>query len=68
MNIMGNYTNYEWFLKEDFSRYAGDWIAIIDKQVVANGKDAEKVISCTKKEYPNKRPLITKIKDKLSIL
>ena len=30
------YVNYEWFLKEDFSRFAGKWVAVINKKVVAD--------------------------------
>ena len=65
---MESYRNYEWFLKEDFSRYAGKWLAIIDKKVVASGEDVNKIIKEVKKEYPNKRPFVTKIRDKLSVL
>ncbi len=66
--MIDSYTNYEWFLKKDLSKYAGSWIAIIDKKVVANGKNINKVITSTKEKYPNKRPFITKIRNKLSIL
>lgn len=66
--MMNNYVNYEWFLKQDLSNYAGMWIAIIDKQIVANNKNINKIMEVVKKNYPNKRPLITKINNKLSIL
>ncbi len=54
--------DYEWYLKEDLSRYAGTWIAIIDKKVVASGRDVHKVVEEVKKAYPDKNPLITKVK------
>ncbi len=63
-----SYADYEWFLKKDFKDYAGQWLAIIDKKVVASGNDVSRVIQQTKTKYPNKKPLITKVKDKLSIL
>ena len=66
--MINSYGNYEWFLKRDFSKYSGKWLAIIDKQVVASGKNANKIISEVKKKYPHKRPFITKVRDKLSIL
>ena len=66
--MINSYANYEWFLKEDFSKYAGKWLAIIDKKIVASANSAEKVILDAKKKYPHKRPFITKIRDKLSIL
>ncbi len=66
--MTSSYANYEWFLKEDISKYSGKWLAIIDKEIVASEKDVAKLIREVKNKYPNKRPLITKVKDKLSIL
>ena len=60
--------NYEWFLKQDFSRYSGKWLAIIDKKVVASNEKVNNLIKDVKKEFPSKRPFITKIKAKLSVL
>jgi len=60
--------NYEWFLKKDFSSYSGKWLAIIDRKVVASGNEVDKIIKQVKKKYPNKRPFVTKVRDKLSIL
>ncbi len=66
--MITSYANYEWFLKEDLSRYSGKWLAIIDKKIIAVAYDPQQVISTAKELYPNKRPFITKIRDKLSIL
>ncbi len=66
--MIESYVNYEWFLKEDFKDYSGKWLAIIDKKVVANGNDVNQIIKQVRKEYPNKKPLITKVKDWISIL
>ncbi|MFH1053620.1 MAG: DUF5678 domain-containing protein [Candidatus Woesearchaeota archaeon] len=66
--MMESYANYEWFLKNDFKDYSGKWLAIIDKKVVASGDNVNIVIKKTKEKYPNKKPFITKIKEKLSIL
>jgi len=66
--MIESYANYEWFLKKNLSEFSGKWLAIIDKKVVASGNDANKLIQEVKKDYPSKKPLITKIKDKLSIL
>ncbi len=62
------YSDYEWFLKEDLSKYSGKWLAIIDKKIVAEGDNVEKIINDVRKKFPNKKPFITKIRDKLSIL
>ena len=66
--MIESYANYEWFLKKNLSEFSGKWLAIVDKKVVASGNDVNKLIQEVKKDYPNKKPLITKIKDKLSIL
>ena len=60
--------NYDWFIKQDLSNYSGKWLAIIDKKVVASEENVENLIKQVKKAYPNKRPFITKIRDKLSVL
>ena len=60
--------NYEWFIKKDLSEYSGKWLAIIDKNVVASGKNVDRLIKEVKSKYPNRRPFITKVKNKLSIL
>jgi hypothetical protein len=62
------YKSYEWFLKQDLSGYAGKWLAIIDNKVVASGENAAKVIQQANKDYPKKKPFITKVRAKLSIL
>jgi hypothetical protein len=61
-------SSYEWFLRNDFSRYSGKWIALIDKSVVASGEDAAGVLKEVNRKYPGKRPFLTKIRSKLSIL
>lgn len=66
--MINSYMNYEWFLKKDLSEYSGKWLAIVDKNIVASGKDVNKVIKEVKVKYPHKRPFITKVRNKLSIL
>ena len=66
--MIEGYANYEWFLKNDLRDYSGKWLAIIDKKVVASGDNVNQIIQKVKKEHPNKKPFITKVKDNLSIL
>lgn len=66
--MINDYANYEWFLKEDLSKFSGNWIAIINKKVVAHDKNVGKIIEEVKEKFPTKKPLITKIRNKLSIL
>lgn len=63
-----NYASYEWFLKEDFKDYAGKWLAIVGKKIVASGTNVTDVIREVKRHYPKEKPMITKVKGKLSIL
>ncbi len=62
------YADYEYFLEKDLTKYAGKWVAIIDEEVVAYGKDAALVVKEAKAKYPKKRPFLAKIRTKLSIL
>ena len=62
------YADYEWYLKNDLSKYSGKWLAIVDNKVVADDIDLQKVIKVSQKRFPNKRPFVTKIKDKLQVL
>ena len=63
-----SYLNYEWFLSHDLSSYSGKWLAIINRKIVATGKDVDEIIKEVKTKYPNKRPFITKINNRLSVL
>ncbi len=63
-----DHEDYEWYLKEDLSNYAGQWVAILDKKVVASGRNIGRLLEEFKKTHPGKTPMITKINNKLSIL
>ena len=62
------YSDYEWFLNEDLSNYTGKWVAILRQSVVGSGTDVTKLIQEVKKKYPHDKPLLTKVRTKLSIL
>lgn len=66
--MTNSYKNYEWFLKKDLSKFSGKWVAVVDKKVVASDKNVKKMIQEVKLKFPNKKPFVTKIRDKLSIL
>ena len=66
--MIESYANYEWFLSQDFEEYSGKWLDIIDKKIVAMGDDIKQIIQQIKQKYPNKKPFITKVRGKLSIL
>lgn len=65
------YTTEEinWFSKADFNKYAGKYVAIIGKKVVAFGENAKKVWEEAKKKFPDKTPTLAKIpKEELLVL
>ena len=42
--------------------------SIIDKKIIAFENDVEKLIHKVKEKYPHKKPLITRIRNKLPVL
>lgn len=56
--------NFQAFLKLDTSKYLNQYIVMIDKKVVANGKDIVSMLKSVRKKYPRKTPCIAKIPEK----
>jgi hypothetical protein len=56
--------NFQAYLELDISKYLNQYIVIIDKKVVANGKDIVSMLKSVRKKYPHKTPLIAKIPEK----
>lgn len=65
MSIM---ENHQVFLDTDFSGMEGQWLAIINKKVVATGKNFKEVITKVNTEYPNEKPLIAKAPSKKALV
>ena len=60
--------NFESLKAEQLSKYAGEWIAVIDKKIVAHGKSFREVYNYVKKQFPNERPLIGKLPDSVPVV
>lgn len=58
---MGIISNFESLSEEDISRYAGEWIAVIDDKLVVHSRDFKELKEILKEKYPEKRALITKL-------
>ncbi len=58
-------SNFESIDEEDTTKYAGEWIAVVDSKVVTHGKSFKEVFSFVKSNYPFKRPLIGKLPDSI---
>jgi len=55
--------NFDYYLSLNLEKYAGKWIAILDNQVIASGNNFKDVLTQTKKEYPNKKPLFDRVSE-----
>ena len=49
--------NFDIFLNLDAKKYANQYVVIIDKKVVANGKDIVSMMKNVRKKYPKKNPV-----------
>lgn len=56
--------NFQAFLKLGISKYLNQYIVMIDKKVVASGKDIVSMLKAVRKKYPHKTPFIAKIPEK----
>ena len=55
--------SFEFFLRNDFSRYKeNDWIAICEDKIVAYGENLKEVIKKAKDSCKEGRPLFTRVK------
>ena len=61
MNMQNAASNFESLSEEDFSRYAGKWIAIVNSKVIASGLIFKEVYESAKKSHPKERALIGKV-------
>ncbi|ODS35180.1 MAG: hypothetical protein A7315_14885 [Candidatus Altiarchaeales archaeon WOR_SM1_79] len=53
--------NFNAFTALEKSRYKGEYIIMIDGEVVEDGKDIENMLRRTRERYPDKTPLVAKI-------
>lgn len=53
-NIGMSHTDYEFFLEKDFSRHAGNWVAIYDRRIVSSSRSIEKAIRDAKRKCSGK--------------
>jgi hypothetical protein len=48
--------------------YAGEWVGIVDRRIVAHGRDARAVYKKLLKLYPGREPEIFKIPENLAMV
>jgi hypothetical protein len=54
-------SNFESISEEQASKYAGEWIAVIDNKIVAHNKSFKEVYEFIKANYPKEKPLIGRL-------
>lgn len=51
-------SEYEFYMKADVSRYAGEWLAIVGNEIVAHGKTVKETLAEAEKNYPKEKILV----------
>lgn len=52
---------FDFFIRADLSRFAGQYIAIVGERVVASGSNAQAVWKQAKRQFPSSTPTIGKL-------
>ena len=60
--------NFQAFLKLDLSKLTDQYIILVDKKLVAQGKDIVSLLKNVRLKYPDKIPFIAKIPDKSALV
>jgi len=60
--------NYEFYLGTNVNKYIGEWVAIVDKKIVAHGKNVKEVMKEARLEFPKKRVLLVRVPDKETMI
>jgi hypothetical protein len=52
---------FDFFIRADLSRFAGQYVAIVGEEVVASGSNAKTVWRQAKRRYPSSTPTLGKL-------
>ncbi len=53
--------SYDFFIDTNLNSYKGEWIAIVDSQIVSHGKDLKKVVQEAREKHGNEKFLLAKV-------
>ena len=53
--------NYQYFMDLDISSFTGQWIAICEDRIIANGKNLKEVVEIAKKNSLGKKFLLARV-------
>ncbi len=65
---MSEDSNYEVFIKTDFGKYKGKWVAICEESIVSVGENAKETYKDAEKKCPNKKILIAKVPEEQTMI
>jgi len=54
-------SDYEWLLMQNLSEYSGEWIAVLERKIVARDKSLKKTIEKVKSLRLKTTPLFLKV-------
>lgn len=60
--------DYDWFVESELSEYRGEYIIILDEEVVYHGKDLTEILKEFRRNYPNQVPKVAKIPDEETLI
>lgn len=58
-------SNFESLSEDDLSKYAGEWVAILDGKIIINSKSFKEIYEFVENKYKGKKLLIGKLPDAL---
>lgn len=53
--------NYQYFMDLDISSFIGQWIAVCEDRIIANGKNLKEVVEIAKKNSLGKKFLLARV-------
>jgi len=55
------YLNYEWAASQNLAKYAGKWVAVVDKKIVAAADNIANARKEAFSKFPNAMPFFKKV-------
>ena len=53
--------DFSWYVNADLNQYRGEYVIILEEQVVYHGHDLTKLLKKFRKEHPDQVPKVAKI-------
>jgi hypoxanthine-guanine phosphoribosyltransferase len=53
--------DYNWYLKPEVEKYKGEYVIILNDDIVFHGRDLKKMVKEFRKKYPTEIPHIAKV-------